>query len=624
MSDKKRMRSVFSQCLFAANLYRLGSPLMFYCYLGAMAAAALMPALSLAVFRRSVDLIYQGLQSQAWHFLGTYLLLQFIGHALLGFQSYASSYLQDRAVLKATNLLLDSTEEARTLEMYETPAYHDSIFVLRGLDFWILQGATGLIWAMYQVIGAVSVGVLLWSVNPWILPAMIVTVVPASSFQRALATLYYGGVLGRAPEARKLEYIRSLLFDPTAAAEIRLYGVIRKLMGMYEKIFQNLMQRELGVTKKEVRTSLFLSFVSWSGMAAGILLGISKILAGRGTIGDLAILFSATRAFNSHLRTIVDWTGTFQKLLLNLDKFQELVELARKHRHTDGTREFSGPIRAIQVSDLSFSYPGSSKRVLQGVNLTLRPGETVALVGPNGAGKTTLARLILGLYRPTGGEILVLTDETFPDQVLAPEVDSGLPDESKPLGEDISRYRLEQVQRRMSSVFQDFGRYSLTFRENVGFGDIGKMNDDAALLQALEEADARDLVTSHPRGLDTPLGREFGGIELSGGEWQKLAVARSILRKYDLIVLDEPSASLDAEAEYRLYLKFKEMVRGKMCLLISHRFTTVRMADRIVVLDQGRVVEEGNHAQLISRDGFYARMYRMQSERYKDEPTTLV
>jgi len=617
---KEKMRSVFSQCLFAASLYRHGSPPMFYFYLGAMAANALMPALTLAAFRRSIDLIYQGLESRAWLFLGGYLLLQFLGHALSGFQSYASSCLQDRAGLRATNLLLDSVEEARTLEMYETPAYHDSIFVLRGLDFWITQGATGLIWAMYQAIGLISVGILLWSVNPWILLPMTVTVIPASLFQRAVATLYYGGIVGRAPESRKLEYIRSVLFDPAAAAEIRLYGVIPKLLERYEKLFRNLMERELAVTKKEVRTSLFLSVVSWSGMVAGIFLGIWNLLAGRGTIGDLAILFGATRSFNYNLSTMVDWLGTYQKLSLNLDRYKELVELARKYQYADGTQEFSGPIGGIRVSNLSFSYPGSSKEVLQGVNLTLRPGETVALLGPNGAGKTTLARLMLGLYRPTGGNILISKGGSFCDQVTALKLDSDKPDQSDQRDQDISRYRLEEVQKRMTSVFQDFARYLLTFRENVGFGDISKINDDAAIWGALEEADAKDLVPPEPQGLDTPLGKEFGGIELSGGEWQKLAVARSILREYDFIVLDEPSASLDAEAEYSLYLRFKEMVKGKICLLISHRFTTVRMADRIVVLDQGKVIEEGDHAELMDRDGFYARMYRMQAERYKDEP----
>ncbi len=252
------------------------------------------------------------------------------------------------------------------------------------------------------------------------------------------------------------------------------------------------------------------------------------------------------------------------------------------------------PIRAgITFEHVAFTYPGRLEPVLADISFHLDPDECLALVGHNGAGKTTIVKLLLRLYDPTEGRILLD-------------------------GVDLRDYDLNDLRREIGVVFQDFVRYELTAGENIGAGCIEALHDSARLLTAAARAGAEPLLQALPQGLATPLGRQFGGRELSGGEWQKLALARAFMRDAQLLVLDEPTAALDVVTEHDLYTRFHELTRGNMTLLISHRFSTVRMADRILYLADGTIREEGSHAELLARDGEYARLYRLQAELYRD------
>ncbi|HVL06107.1 MAG TPA: ATP-binding cassette domain-containing protein [Acidimicrobiales bacterium] len=241
--------------------------------------------------------------------------------------------------------------------------------------------------------------------------------------------------------------------------------------------------------------------------------------------------------------------------------------------------------------EVSFTYPGRNAPALDGVTLRIGAGECVALVGHNGAGKTTLIKLLLRLYDPTAGRIVLD-------------------------GTDLRLFDPSELRRRVSVIFQDFVRYELTAGENIGLGDLEALGDENRLLQAAARAGAASLVAALPEGLDTALGRQFGGRELSEGEWQKLALARSLVRDADLLVLDEPTAALDVETEYDLYCRFREITAGRTTVLISHRLSTVRMADRIVFLSGGRVQEEGTHDELLAAEGSYARLFQLQASQH--------
>jgi ATP-binding cassette subfamily B protein len=249
--------------------------------------------------------------------------------------------------------------------------------------------------------------------------------------------------------------------------------------------------------------------------------------------------------------------------------------------------------QGIEFRDVSFKYPGTDNYALRHIDLCIHPGEKLALVGANGAGKTTLVKLLTRLYDPTEGQVLLD-------------------------GVDLREYDIDELRQRIGVIFQDFVRYHLPARENIGFGQIAALDDQPRILSASERSGAHAVIERLPQGYDTQLGRWFRkGRELSGGEWQKVALGRAFMRDSEVLVLDEPTAALDAENEAAVFAKFKELTAGKMAVLISHRFSTVRMADRIAVIENGTVSELGTHAELLALGGTYARLFTIQAEGYR-------
>jgi ATP-binding cassette, subfamily B, bacterial len=311
-------------------------------------------------------------------------------------------------------------------------------------------------------------------------------------------------------------------------------------------------------------------------------------------VGDLTFLTAAFARSRGLIEQIfANFSGIAEQAVFVedlFDFFRTMPSIASKPNAVPGPR----PIReGYEFRDVCFAYAGSSKLVLDHVNMRIHAGERIALVGENGAGKTTLVKLLARLYDPTSGAILLD-------------------------GVDLRDYNVEDLRREVGVIFQDYMRYDMRVLENIGFGRIEALDDDGRVREAAAKAYADSVIAALPLGYDQMLGRRFeGGVDLSGGQWQKIALARAYMRDAQVLILDEPTATLDARAEYEVFLRFTELTRGRMAVLISHRFSTVRMAERIFVLEHGRIVEEGSHQQLVAMRGRYAELFELQAAGYR-------
>jgi ATP-binding cassette subfamily B protein len=312
------------------------------------------------------------------------------------------------------------------------------------------------------------------------------------------------------------------------------------------------------------------------------------------SFGTLTLLANAIREASSNLQQTFSTLSTIADQALFLTDLTAFFEMKPKVISKPNALPAPRPItRGFEFRNVSFRYPGSSRMVLQGFNFHLHPGERIALIGENGEGKTTIVKLLTRLYDPAEGQILLD-------------------------GIDLREYDLEDLYREIGVIFQDFMRYEMTAQENIGVGLIDQVGNLPRLEQSARKSLAHDVIQRLPAKYEQMLGRRFeGGVDLSGGEWQKLALARAYLRDAQVLVLDEPTSALDARSEYEVFQRFAELTEGKMALFISHRFSTVRMADRIVVLENGRIAEEGNHDALTAQGGRYAEMFEMQAASYR-------
>jgi len=308
----------------------------------------------------------------------------------------------------------------------------------------------------------------------------------------------------------------------------------------------------------------------------------------------MTMFLSIFRQSQNSIRSLLDNLNRLYESNLYLDNLLDYLKLQPMLAAPAGGAIAPAPIRrGIEFRHVYFRYPGSDNEVLRDINLHIQPGERIALVGLNGAGKTTLIKLLTRLYDPTEGQILLD-------------------------GVDLREYDLESLHQRFGVIFQDYVRYQFTVRENIGFGQIDALDDLDRIKDSAERGGASPIIEKMPQGYDTMLGRRWEkGQELSGGQWQKIALARAFMRKAEVLVLDEPTSALDAEAEYEVFRRFGELMEGRIAVLISHRFSTVRMADRIVVLSAGKIIELGSHAELVEMDGAYARLFNLQAEGYR-------
>ena len=500
-----------------------------------------------------------------------------------------------RALLsqKVNELIL---EKALTLSLpdYEDSEFYDRMTRARreasSRPLSLVRRAFGLV---QNGISLVAYGALIFAFSPIALLILAVAAIPAFLVETRFSQSAFRLFTFRAPETRKRAYLETVIAREDHAKEVKLFELGPLLLGRYRAIFTEVYGEDRALTLRRGLWGFLLGLLSTAALYGAYAWIALAAVARTITLGEMTMYFLLFKQGQSALASILSSIGGMYEdnlYLSNLYEFLEHEGRAEKGDATSGPAPFDG----LRLEDVSFTYPGAERPALEGVSLHLRPGQKLALVGQNGAGKTTLIKLLSRLYEPSSGRILLD-------------------------GRDMREWDPHALRRRIGVIFQDFVRYQLLVGENVGAGDVEAFDDDARWRAAAEMAMADEVIEDLPKGYATQLGRWFqGGVELSGGQWQKIALARAFMREgADILVLDEPTSGMDAEAEAIIFQRFKDLTEERMAILISHRFSTVRMADRIVVLDRGRVEEEGTHAELMEVGGRYARLFTLQAEGYR-------
>jgi ATP-binding cassette subfamily B protein len=499
---------------------------------------------------------------------------------------------------------------ALDLTQFEDPTFYDHLERAR-------RHTTGRIALLAQLLGIgqdlltlLSLGTALAVHNAWLLALLAAAVIPSFFGEARFAMLAYSLSWRRTPERRQLDYVRYVGASDETAKEVQLFGLAPWLIDRFRALSSRFYDENKRLAIRRAVVGASLTIVGSGGYYAAYVVILAQAVQGSITIGTLTFLAASfDRSRGLIQRLLFSASDIYEQSLYLRDLFA-FFAIQPTIASRPGAPPVPRPIRRGFVFEaVGFRYPGSDRWAVRSVNLEIRPGERIALVGENGAGKTTLAKLLGRLYDPTEGRILL-------DDV------------------DLREYDLASLRRAIGVIFQDFVRYDMRFDENVGVGEIaavreyldaggGQRTADAngpppSLVRAADESLAASLLPRLPAGYAQMLGRRFdGGIDLSGGEWQKIALARAYMRDAQLLILDEPTAALDARAEYDVFVRFAQLMAGRMAMLISHRFSTVRMADRIVVLRDGHTVEEGTHDELVTRGGLYAELFAMQAAGYR-------
>jgi len=442
-------------------------------------------------------------------------------------------------------------------------------------------------------ISLASYAALLLGFSPWAVVILVAAGLPQFLSEAKFSGDAFRLFRWRSPDTRRQMYLETVLAREDSAKEVKLFQLGPLLLDRYRDIFHRLYGEDRNLTLRREIWGFVLGLVATLAFYATYGWIVAATVAGNITLGQMTMYLAVFRQGQGAVSASLGAIGGMYEDNLYLSNLYEYLEQpvgAVHGHHTEGER----PGEGLRFEDVSFTYPGSTSPALQGITLTLAPGQSLALVGRNGSGKTTLIKLLAGLYEPSAGRILLD-------------------------GTELRDWDPDTLRRRIGVIFQDFMRYQMPVGENIGAGDVERFDDEKRWREAARRGLAEDFIESLPGGYHTQLGRWFrDGRELSGGQWQKIAVARAFMRQgADILVLDEPTAAMDAGAEAEIFEHFRGMTRDRMAILISHRFSTVRMADEIVVLEDGRILERGDHDRLLAAGGTYARLFRLQAAGYR-------
>ncbi|MBC7791651.1 MAG: ABC transporter ATP-binding protein [Anaerolineae bacterium] len=564
-----------------------------------------------------------------WNLVAIEIAIVLAGEILARSSSLIESLLGD---LFSNRISVRLMEHAATLDLaqFEDPEFYDHLERARRQTVGRIALLSQLLGMGQDLLTLVSLGAALVAYSPLLLVLLIVAILPSFVGETHFASLGYSLLFRWTPERRQLDYLRYVGASDKTAKEVQMFALAPWLIERYRVLSQRFYDENKALSIRKGVVSTALSLLGTLGYYAAYVLILIRTVQGSISIGSLTFLAASFSRSRDLIQRILLGASDIVEQSLYLRDLFTFFEMRPAIASASGALTVPRPItRGFVFDDVGFAYPGSERWAVRHVSFELLPGERIALVGENGAGKTTLTKLLARLYEPTEGRILLD-------------------------GVDLREYDLTSLRRAIGVIFQDFVRYDMRFDENIGVGEIASVQDyldnraiplsrdkrdmvargrvtevsprkelstadvPKPLLAAAENSLATSLLPRLAEGYGQMLGRRFeDGVDLSGGEWQKVALARAYMRDAQVLILDEPTAALDARAEYEVFMRFSDLMAGRMAVLISHRFSTVRMADRIVVLESGEVVETGTHADLVSREGVYAELFALQAAGYR-------
>jgi ATP-binding cassette, subfamily B, bacterial len=570
------------------------SPWLFTGTILVRACRAVLPALLLWIPKQIVDGIiafsqHHGDLRRVWQLLALELVLALVADLLAQANTVLDALLGERFTCYVATRLINHVG-GLDLAAFEDPVFYDKLERVRAQSPGRMFLITSILNAAQESFTVITLATALTLFSPWLVVLLIIATIPTLIGEARFSTMSYSAFYSRTPQRRALEYLRLLGSLVDSAKEVRIFGLVSHLSSKYRSLSNHIYAENKSLALKRGIGGWTLGLLAALGYYAGYVVILKSALAGAISIGTFTFLTGSLASSRfSMQRVFVLLNGISEQAMLLNDLFR-IFEMTPSIRSLPNALPIPRPIReGFEFRDVSFSYPGTKELVVRNINLRIRPYERVALIGANGAGKTTLVKLLSRLYDPVGGQILLD-------------------------GIDLRKYDLSELRSSTSVIFQDFMRYDLPVRENIGFGNLSALTDNQRLKSAATKGGAAKLIDKFPLRYDQVLGRRFkGGIDLSGGEWQKIALARAFANDAQLLILDEPTASLDARAEDQFFRRFRTDSTAPIAVLISHRLSTVRMADKIVVLEHGEIREEGTHDDLLKLGGRYAELFNLQA-----------
>ena len=561
--------------------------------------SSLIPLAALWITKLIIDGIvyavssHQPVQPLLWWLVAAEFAIAIFGSILGRTIDYLDALLADKYTRHISIQVMKHAAEL-DLMAYEDPVFYDRLERARVQATDRLGMIQSIGRLVQQVITAASLSVSILLFSPWLLLLLIAGILPAFLGESHFAFLGYAKNFRQTPVRRELDYLRVLGGSREAAKELKLFGLKDFLIRRFTRLSDQIYRENVDLARRRLIAGSFLSVIGTAGYYSAYVYVIWRTVTGSLSIGTLTFLTGAIVQASGNIQQIFSSLSSIADQALFLTDLLAFFEMQPTIRSKPHALPAPRPIvRGFEFRNVSFRYPGTSRLVLNSLDLHLRAGERVALIGKNGEGKTTLVKLMTRLYDPVEGQVLLD-------------------------GVDLREYNLEDLYREIGVIFQDFMRYEMTARENIAVGRIDEINNLPLLKTAADKSMADEVIERLPGDYEQMLGRRFeSGVDLSGGEWQKIALARAYLRDAQVLILDEPTAALDARSEFEVFQRFAELTAGKSALFISHRFSTVRMADRIVVLENGRIAEDGNHETLLNLGGRYAEMFEMQAARYR-------